>query len=172
MSERPASLCHLKTGAPVAPQENFAATFNWLVSFCENLRGENGVVVDKTVSDRPVVKAEASDDAEDGDGAATVGGETLTVVTGLSFGFDGSGRLVATASTKTVTLPAGSSVADGGDVAVPLPLWSQRLVAASVYDEEGRKFTNTMVEAVRAQESDGGETVEVFEAVQHDPEEA
>lgn len=53
---KPFTLARLKPGKAVGAVRNFAATFNWLVDFCSNLRGGVGVDVDRTLADRPIIK--------------------------------------------------------------------------------------------------------------------
>lgn len=53
---KPARLTYLEEGKAVGAHRGFAATFNWLVRFCSNIRGGLGVIVDTTDSDHPVVR--------------------------------------------------------------------------------------------------------------------
>lgn len=59
---RPAVLCKLKKGKVLDANPGFVDTFNWLVDFCNNLKGDGDVdrnkaiTVDKTIDDRPVIK--------------------------------------------------------------------------------------------------------------------
>lgn len=71
---RPAILCKLKKGKALAAHQGFVDTFNWLVDFCSNLKGDGDVdrnkaiTVDKTIDDRPVIKAKGGSGGANGDG--------------------------------------------------------------------------------------------------------
>ena len=56
MAKKPAILCFLEKGKFIGGQKHFVDTFNWLVSFCANLKGKDGIEVDRTDSERPVIK--------------------------------------------------------------------------------------------------------------------
>ena len=66
MASKPPTLCKLQKGLLLDAQEGFVDTFNWLVDFCANLKGEGEVVagrkifVDRHVSDKPVIKLNRS----------------------------------------------------------------------------------------------------------------
>lgn len=81
MAAKPAEVCILEKEKLLDVQKGFVDTFNWIVSFCENLKGEKGVTVDKEVSDRPVIKL---GDDEEGDGGETTGGGVKVVGTDKS----------------------------------------------------------------------------------------
>lgn len=66
MAKKPAILCELVKDKFVGGQRNFVDTFNWLVSFCSNLRGKNGVTVDMTDSAKPTIKLDGGDSDSDG----------------------------------------------------------------------------------------------------------
>lgn len=53
---KPEKLTYLEVGKAVGAHRGFAATFNWLVKFCANLRGGLGLSVDATDSDHPVIR--------------------------------------------------------------------------------------------------------------------
>ena len=53
---KPNKLTYLTEGKAVGAHAGFAATFNWLVRFCANMRGGLGVIVDTSDSDHPVVR--------------------------------------------------------------------------------------------------------------------
>ena len=74
MGAKPDKVCVLEKEKLIDGQTGFVDTFNWLVSFCSNLKGENGIKVDTKVSDHPVVKRSGAEDGESGDG----GDDTLT----------------------------------------------------------------------------------------------
>ena len=56
MAKKPAILCELVKDKFVGGQRNFVDTFNWLVSFCSNLKGKDGIKVDTTDSEKPTIK--------------------------------------------------------------------------------------------------------------------
>lgn len=53
---KPGTLAKLKPGTAIGATRNFAATFNWVVDFCNNLSGGPGVEVDRTSEDRPIIR--------------------------------------------------------------------------------------------------------------------
>lgn len=60
---RPAILCKLQKGRLIDAQPNFVETFNWMVDFINNLRGEgelnaeaSTLVVDRTDPSAPVIR--------------------------------------------------------------------------------------------------------------------
>ena len=55
---KPEKLTYLTEGKAVGVHAGFAATFNWLVRFCANLRGGLGVIVDTTDTDHPVIRVD------------------------------------------------------------------------------------------------------------------
>lgn len=71
---QPIKLCKLVAGKALGAFPDFVATFNWLVDFCANLKGEgedaaasesagenkNQLRVDRTVSDHPVIRGGGS----------------------------------------------------------------------------------------------------------------
>lgn len=65
--ERPATLCHLKKDQLIDTQENFVDTFNWMVDFINNLKGDGDddkdkkIKVDKSTSDHPIIKFSDTD---------------------------------------------------------------------------------------------------------------
>ena len=54
------TLAKLKPGKAIGSVRNFAATFNWLVDFCQNLSGGPGVEIDRTSADRPIIRIAAN----------------------------------------------------------------------------------------------------------------
>lgn len=54
---QPPIVAECRPGKALGAVSNFSATFNWLVNFCRNLRGDElGVVVDRTDTDHPVIR--------------------------------------------------------------------------------------------------------------------
>lgn len=107
MAQKPAQLCVLQKEKLIDTQKGFVDTFNWVTSFCANLKGEparpadaknearQGIEVDATVSDHPVVKL--TGDAPKGgatcDNASTTSSSDLgSVVDGKVslYGFSGA----------------------------------------------------------------------------------
>lgn len=88
MSVKPAIATKLKKGKLLDVQQGFVDTFNWLVDFCSNLKGEGelgtkkGVVVDRKISDRPVIRG--------GGGGLAVADRQLVVV-----GVDWTGKTIS-----------------------------------------------------------------------------
>lgn len=70
MGAKPDRLCNLEKKKIIDVQRDFVATFNWLKDFCNNLKGDadlgvgkdengndrQGVKVDTSVSDHPVIR--------------------------------------------------------------------------------------------------------------------
>lgn len=61
--QKPGTLCYLKKDMMIDAQENFVDTFNWMVDYINNLKGEKGIKVDTTISDHPKIKLD--DDIND-----------------------------------------------------------------------------------------------------------
>lgn len=54
---RPAILCHLQKGKMIDAQDGFVDTFNWMVDYINNLRGdEDNITVDNPIGTNPVVR--------------------------------------------------------------------------------------------------------------------
>jgi hypothetical protein len=76
---RPPFLCRLKKGLILDADDNrgFVDTFNWLVDFIDNLRGDGDIApgrairLDRTIDDRPVIRS---------DGGGGVGGSAWPCV--------------------------------------------------------------------------------------------
>lgn len=59
---QPPIVAECRPGKALGAVSNFSATFNWVVNFCRNLRGDElGVVVDRTDTDHPVVRMVRND---------------------------------------------------------------------------------------------------------------
>ena len=85
MGAKPDRLCNLEKKKIIDVQKDFVATFNWLKDFCNNLKGDadlgvgkdengndrQGVKVDTSVSDHPVIRLS---------GKPASGAATLTIV--------------------------------------------------------------------------------------------
>jgi len=56
MSLRPGTLCKLKKGTIIDAQDGFVDTFNWMVDFINNLKGDGIITIDTKTSDKPVIK--------------------------------------------------------------------------------------------------------------------
>lgn len=79
MSLRPGTLCKLEKGKLIDSQQGFVDTFNWMVDFIENLKGDGSrIEVDRSMSDAPVVRYV---DEEDGSGGTEyVAGDDTNIV--------------------------------------------------------------------------------------------
>ena len=54
---RPAILCHLKKGQMIDTQVGFVDTFNWMVDYINNLRGDgSNIDIENPVGTNPVVR--------------------------------------------------------------------------------------------------------------------
>ena len=54
---RPALLCHLQKGKMIDTQEGFVDTFNWMVDYINNLRGDgDNIDIENPVGTNPVVR--------------------------------------------------------------------------------------------------------------------
>lgn len=57
MSTRPATLCKLQKNKLIDSNEGFVDTYNWMVDFINNLKGDDNFIdVDKSTSDHPKIK--------------------------------------------------------------------------------------------------------------------
>lgn len=65
---RPGVLCHLTKEKLIDVQQGFVDTFNWMVDFINNIQGDKGIEVDKSMSDHPIIKL-----SEDADGVTEIG---------------------------------------------------------------------------------------------------
>lgn len=71
MSAKPGNVCKLVKGKLIDAQAGFVDTFNWLVDFASNMRGESPIQVVGGDSGAPVVKYKAKDVKVDEDGETT-----------------------------------------------------------------------------------------------------
>lgn len=53
---KPGILCKLYHGRAIAAFKGFVDTFNWLVDFCNNLKGADGIKIDTKDPDHPVIR--------------------------------------------------------------------------------------------------------------------
>lgn len=54
---RPAILCKLKKGEMIDTQQGFVDTFNWMVDYINNLRGDDTAIeIDNAIGTTPVIK--------------------------------------------------------------------------------------------------------------------
>ena len=91
MSVQPRKLCKLQKGKALGAFDTFVDTFNWMVDFCTNLIGEgeettepdesgkskSSLRVDRSVSDRPVIRGGGGGDEG---GSVTITGTDGTQV--------------------------------------------------------------------------------------------
>lgn len=69
MADRPAQICELEKGKFVGGQKGFADTFNWLAQSMANIEGGEGIEIDWTLPDHPVINAvNATHDENGGEG--------------------------------------------------------------------------------------------------------
>lgn len=68
MGARPMVLCKLEKGKLIDTQENFVDTFNWMVDYINNLRGDNSnIEITNPTTNNPVIRLMAVGDEEGGD---------------------------------------------------------------------------------------------------------
>lgn len=123
---RPAKLTYLRTGKAIGSQEHvgFCDTFNWLVDFCKNLRGDGlYITVDNKFGDIPTINFTPTTDYGTGGGGSTpVSGYTgsISVLTGVTIASDFSAIVF---ETKNLVYESGllSSVTAG----TPITLGAQ-----------------------------------------------
>lgn len=106
---RPAILCKLQKGTLIDAQPHFVDTFNWMVDFINNLKGEGEIkpnestlVVDRTDSAAPVIRGGGK-----GGGELAVTGTDGSSVTGTKIRFE-----TASDANVKVSVAAGS----GGEI--------------------------------------------------------
>ena len=64
--------CIMQKDRAIGAQENFADTFNWLVKFCDNLTGEDGIEVDHGDDNHPKIRFKPEEAEEEETGGGTV----------------------------------------------------------------------------------------------------
>ena len=90
MSLRPGTLCKLEKGKLIDSQQGFVDTFNWMVDFINNLRGDGdgdagkSIRLDRSVSDHPVITFDGGLSATGGEYVA--GDDTRITFTPLANG--------------------------------------------------------------------------------------
>ena len=68
MGARPMVLCKLEKGKLIDTQENFVDTFNWMVDYINNLRGDNTKIeITNPTTNNPVIRSMVVGDEEGGD---------------------------------------------------------------------------------------------------------
>ena len=93
------------------------------------------------------VKVLMSDEATIPPGGSTPSGTEVTVITGISFGWNSqTNQLEATLTKKSVT---GLSVSDVSAGTAEVGLWKQNFVVGSKYDETSHEFTNLAAGSVK-----------------------
>lgn len=68
MADKPATICQLEKGKFVGGQKNFVDTFNWVAQSMANLVGGEGVDIDWTLPDHPVINVTDTSNNDSGDG--------------------------------------------------------------------------------------------------------
>lgn len=58
--------CIMQKDRAIGAQENFADTFNWLVKFCDNLTGEDGIEVDHGDDNHPKIRFKPEEAEDEG----------------------------------------------------------------------------------------------------------
>ena len=125
MGIKPGELCHLEKEKLIDVQENFVDTFNWLVDFCDNLKGdadEDGgakaetkkhITVDTTLSDQPVIRFSGTGEEEEEEEEAS---ETLELSAGAGITIEdvtaasgsGTAKQISTAAPTSGTIVSGN----------------------------------------------------------------
>lgn len=85
---RPGILCHLKKGQMIDTQVGFVDTFNWMVDYINNLRGDgNNIDIENPVGTNPVVRFVGEIPEGGGGGKITVkiGDDEYTDIDTLKF---------------------------------------------------------------------------------------
>ena len=76
MSVRPMVLCKLEKGKLIDTQENFVDTFNWMVDYINNLRGDDSnIELTNPTTENPVIRLKNVGD--DVGGGSDFGGITI-----------------------------------------------------------------------------------------------
>lgn len=82
MFGKPGAPCHLTVGKLIETHKGLAATWNWLVEFVANLKGEDGVEIDTTIPDHPILRGSSTKliSAEDSNVVITEGDGKETII--------------------------------------------------------------------------------------------
>lgn len=100
MSMRPLVLCKLEKGKLIDAQENFVDTFNWMVDYINNLRGDNARIrISNPTTDAPVIES-----MQMGKFAPNVGGGGGEVVVN---GIDKDGMQTSGSALSSITFTTG-----------------------------------------------------------------
>ena len=114
MGQKPDNVCKLEKGKMIDANEGFVDTFNWMVDFICNLKGdkdenpESGTLsVDRTVSDFPVIRSGEADESEGKAGEITVVGTDGTTAVCKT------GKITFASATNASVVVTPSADADG-----------------------------------------------------------
>lgn len=127
---KPGFLCRLKKGEIIDAQQGFVDTFNWLVDFCSNLKGDGDrnakrhITLDRSVDDHPVIKFSGAVE-----GSAGVAADQIVVCsaewTGQSGGSDGEHPYCFEITRGRLAVGDAASGSEGLLVIVPDPQLTQ-----------------------------------------------
>ena len=141
----------------------FVETFNWLVMFSQNLKGDRDcdpaatgkITVDRTDPDHPVIRCTGC-----GDGS-------VDVVTDVSISYDTStNSIVLTCAKKTITVLGEASASPATS---SLTFAEQDVVTNTSYSTSTHEFTQTKA-TINVPSAGQGTDVEVFTATPHSAE--
>lgn len=110
MASRPRQLCTLKPGKAVGAHSNFAATFNWLVSWCFKFRAGEGLkLTHEPDTGSPVLSIDPDYDfGGSGDAEITIEGTDNSSHKGDKFTFESAQYSNVSVSVDGSTLKVGA----------------------------------------------------------------
>lgn len=98
---RPGVLCKLQKGKLIDVQEGFVETFNWMVDYINNLKGDDkNIQLDNPATTNPVIKFIGDDSG--GDGEVTVEGTDGSSATGNTIFITGDENTNLKSTVKSV----------------------------------------------------------------------
>lgn len=153
---RPAILCKLQKGTLIDAQPHFVDTFNWMVDFINNLKGEGEIkpnestlVVDRTDTAAPVIRG----GGKGGGGELTVTGTDLSTAKGNDILISSSEGNIDAAVTQ------GSS----GSMTIDLSAKKLSVTGTDGSSAEGRylRFVSASDAKIKVSVSGSGDTITV-----------
>lgn len=77
MAVKPGQCCIVNNGKSIGSQRNFAATFNWLVSCLQSLKGGKNVTITGLSDGKPVIDVDVPGEEDEGETPSGEGKEYI-----------------------------------------------------------------------------------------------